>query len=642
MKAKTRSLLAVLLALIMTVSLVTAFAEGDSDVITYADAVAWDGCYDVVVVGFGAAGAVSARAAAEEGATVLVLEKAPEGNEGGNSRYCAQMFVYGNDNEEATYEYFRALAGDHTVNEAMLRVYTNGIAHLEDTVSALFDIPKEDFVDMICNPITAAQSPEYPELPGSDFIAPISSNKGAISDSFLYFKMKDAAVGNENVDVWYESPAIHLIQDPSSKTIIGVQAERDGELVNIRALNGVVLACGGFENNREMTETFLGITEHGVLGTLYNTGDGIRMAQEVGAKLWHMNVYEALSNVGGSSYIVPEGERGKMVSNSALLSGSSMVISGGGTRFINETIAPRHGHVLNGDVYENPQFPQRYFVLVDDAQFQKAMAVEANLGAYAYLDGYEYITTADNLTALAEALDIPADKLAATVSIFNDSVESGVDPVCGRDTATMAHFDGDGTVHAVQIIPNILNTQGGPMRNENSEIVGLNDKPIPHLYSAGELGGITTLQYQGGGNMAECLIFGQLAGKNAAAPKDPLPEYKIEKVESDYKYLPGVVNDAVKEAADVELAEKQYYGEGQGIGGTVALTVTLNDDGEIVAIDIIQQNETQGIGSIAIEQLPDAIIAAQSVDIDGVTGASMTSRAIFDAVRQALEEAGVQ
>ena len=637
MKSRMRAFCAVLLSVSMAVPCMTAFAESGEDYLTYADTIAWDGCYDVVVVGFGAAGAVSSRIAADEGASVLVLEKAPEGNEGGNSRYCAQMFAYGNEDEEATYAYYRALAGDHTVNEDMLRVYTNGIAHLEDTVSELYGIPKENFVDMIINPITAAQSPEYPELPGSEAIAPISSNSGAISDSFLYNTMRSAVEDRDNIDVWFESPGKHLIQDPVSKAIIGVQAERDGKLLNIRALNGVVLACGGFENNNELTETFLGITEHGVLGTLYNTGDGIIMAQEVGAKLWHMNVYEALSNLGGSSYIVPEGSRGQMVSNSALINGSSMVISGGGTRFLNETKAPRHGHVLNGDVYENPQFPQRYFVLVDEAQYEKAMEVEANLGAYAYLDGYEYTTSAENLEALAEALDIPYEQLAKTVEVFNDSVESGYDPVCGRDTETMAHFEADGPVYAVQIIPNILNTQGGPMRNENAQIIGLDDEPIPHLYSAGELGGITTLQYQGGGNMAECLIFGQIAGRNAAAEKDPLPEYKIEAVESSYEYMPGTVNDLAKQTTDVELGENQFYGEADGMGGKIGVVVTV-EDGQITAIDVVEHNETPNIGEVAVAELPDQIIAAQSVEIDGVTGATVTSTAIFTAVEQALSQ----
>ena len=69
------------------------------DGMTYADTIEWNGEYDVVVVGFGGAGAVAARYAAEEGARVLLIDKAPLGNEGGNTRYCGQLIVYSEDKE---------------------------------------------------------------------------------------------------------------------------------------------------------------------------------------------------------------------------------------------------------------------------------------------------------------------------------------------------------------------------------------------------------------------------------------------------------------------------------------------------------------------------------------------------------------
>ena len=68
--------------------------------ITYADTIAWDGEYDVVVVGFGGAGSVASITAADVGASVLLTEKAPEGHEGGNTRYCGQVIVYGEDYED--------------------------------------------------------------------------------------------------------------------------------------------------------------------------------------------------------------------------------------------------------------------------------------------------------------------------------------------------------------------------------------------------------------------------------------------------------------------------------------------------------------------------------------------------------------
>ena len=76
---------------------------------------------------------------------------------------------------------------------------------------------------------------------------------------------------------------------------------------------------------------------------------------------------------------------------------------------------------------------------------------------------------------------------------------------------------GPGPFYAVELSPSMLNTQGGPRRNETARIVRPNGTPIPRLYSAGELGSIYSYLYQGTGNIGECLAFGRVAGRNAAA-----------------------------------------------------------------------------------------------------------------------------
>ena len=71
--------------------------------------------------------------------------------------------------------------------------------------------------------------------------------------------------------------------------------------------------------------------------------------------------------------------------------------------------------------------------------------------------------------------------------------------------------------YAVELSPSMLNTQGGPRRNEEGQIVRPDGTPIPRLYSAGELGSIYSYLYQGTGNIGECLAFGRISGCNAAA-----------------------------------------------------------------------------------------------------------------------------
>lgn len=96
----------------------------------------------------------------------------------------------------------------------------------------------------------------------------------------------------------------------------------------------------------------------------------------------------------------------------------------------------------------------------------------------------------------------------------------------GGETRNVRPFDGK----AYYVLPcraTILNTQGGPERNADCQIVDAFGDPIPHLYGAGECGELTVCMYQGGTNVASCFIFGAIAGRSAAAPKDELASYGL-------------------------------------------------------------------------------------------------------------------
>ena len=97
--------------------------------------IAWDGAFDVVVVGLGAAGASAVIAAAESGASVLVVDKAPEGSEGGNSRYSSQLFASATNKDEAL-AYVGALAGGYYVPADVLDAYAQGLCDVRDTLVA--------------------------------------------------------------------------------------------------------------------------------------------------------------------------------------------------------------------------------------------------------------------------------------------------------------------------------------------------------------------------------------------------------------------------------------------------------------------------------------------------------------------------
>lgn len=203
----------------------------------------------------------------------------------------------------------------------------------------------------------------------------------------------------------------------------------------------------------------------------------------------------------------------------------------------------------------------------------------------------------------------------------------------------MAPIEGN-SFYAVEVCTDILNTQGGPRRNENAEVLDTAGEPIPHLYSAGELGGMTAFQYQGGTNIAECIIFGKIAGENAAKEKEALPAYTAaQPVESEIRFTPGSTTDlAESQAPEVELGENEYLGVSHnGMGGDVYVKVTKDGD-TIANIEVIQHSETPGISDPAFETVPAVIVAANSTEVDGASGATISSNAIKEAVNDALSQ----
>ncbi|MBS0644958.1 MAG: FAD-binding protein, partial [Proteobacteria bacterium] len=128
-----------------------------------------------------------------------------------------------------------------------------------------------------------------------------------------------------------------------------------------------------------------------------------------------------------------------------------------------------------------------------------------------------WVKKADTLEALAGAIGVPASTLCETVAQWNGFCAAGRDEAFGR-TLMQAPF-GAGPYYAVELSPSMLNTQGGPRRNERAQIVRPDGSAIPRLYSAGELGSIYSYLYQGTGNIGECLAFGRIAGRNAVAER---------------------------------------------------------------------------------------------------------------------------
>lgn len=616
-------------------------ASAGGEGFTFADTVAWNAEYDVVVVGFGGAGGVSAVYAADAGARVLVCDKAPLGEEGGNTRFAAQMCVSGTD-PDATYRYYEQLAWHFDYDEGMLRTYTDGICQMEDLLKHLgADKP---FV----RPNGSIVTPEYPEYEGGEAIVEWFATEGMYNSSLWRLIRKNVVDRADAIDVWLESPATRLVQDPRSRTIVGVEIDRKGEKTLVRAKRGVVLSCGGFENNREMIQDYLGAARLTPLGTLHNNGDGILMGIEVGADLWHMEAYESLGILSGNAWAVEEGNRAlletaKLSPTSPLISldseaygkGSVVLVGDDGSRFVDENGKHRHGHVYSCGVWRMPVANYTPHLVFDSVQYQ-----ELKDGGYLTEEREAILKKADTPEALAEIIGADPEVLARTLADFDKFAAEGRDYQFNRAPESMRPFDG-GTLYAAEFRPLVLNTQGGPRRNKNAEVISTQGDPIPHLYSAGELGGITPFQYNSGGNLAECMVFGKIAGTNAAAEKDELPAYEpLAAVEPAISYEPGAASDVKpEEGADVQLAAGEYLGVGSGgMGGDITVKVAYAD-GTIASVEVVSESETPEIGGKALETLTAEAVAKNTADVDAVSGATLTSTAFMAAVKDAISQA---
>lgn len=587
----------------------------------------WKANYDVVVLGFGGAGATAARFAADNGAKVLIVDAAPYGHEGGNTRYSAQLIATAN-NLDKIRKYYRGLTNPLDLSDEIIDVFTEGMTNIHEYVKKYLGVEPVSFTnDFKFEGKSDVPPQEYPELEGNETMDYTMVSNGWFNAA-LWKKLREEVLKRkDSIDVWYDARAVHLIQDEDSKVIKGAQIVKDGQTIDVLAKRGVVLTTGGFEDNKEMIQNYLGVSKLSPLGTLYNRGDGIKMAQEVNAKLWHMWNYETLGVLHGISFDTSEGKRAKLIlSWNELSHGSIFMIADDGMRYFDESEANRHGHIKDHGQWRVPKTHEKPYIIFDQTQYE-----EIQNSKIPYDEFNQKLIKAESILELSNKIGVNPKGLEKQVKIYNQAAETGSDIQFNRTADSMRAFD-DGPYYAIKMGYDVLNTQGGPQRNAKAQILDLNEKPIAHLFGSGELGGICTNQYQGGMNLAECLIFGKIAGENAAKVTDEVNEDASDQYNGINELVDG------NQVEDVSLAENQSLGSSDaGIGGKLVVRVT-QDGNRISNVEIIQDHESEDVGKKALEELPKKIVEANSTDVDAVSGASSTSRAIKEAVKDALSK----
>ncbi|MDF2925741.1 MAG: fumarate reductase/succinate dehyfrogenase, flavoprotein subunit [Paenibacillaceae bacterium] len=245
---------------------------------------------DVIVVGFGASGGVSAVSAYDSGAEVIILEKM---SRPGGSSILAGGALKAVHDVEAGVAYLTHTQGGR-VDEQRIRTFAEGLYELPDYLQKLAEA---DGAKIAVRPSQGGAG-VYP-FPGADtfytvFVQQIpgfegydwSSTGGNLNGQRLIRLLSDN-VEKRGIPVHYNSPVKRLVQDGSG-AVIGVEAQLEGKPAVIRARKGVILASGGFEFNEKLKKEYLEATPVYSMGNPGNTGDGVLMAQKAGAALWHM------------------------------------------------------------------------------------------------------------------------------------------------------------------------------------------------------------------------------------------------------------------------------------------------------------------------------------------------------------------
>ena len=495
----------------------------------------WDYECDLLVIGYGGAGMWASLIGADEcGQEVIVLEKAPvEG--GGNSRINNGEWTIVEENEKDRFKkYIKAFTHGKTPDN-MIEAWVNECARNTEYAD------KYGMTYEVSEVALAGAIPEYYFL---DDNAYEGSCKLSSVDGFgmLTFRELDAQREKLGVQVLFDCHDERLIQNPETKEIVGAYTMIGSEEKTVKARKGVIMTCGGFEFNEDLKNEYLKCYPFKFEGWQYNTGDGIKMAEDVGAKLWHMDMVISMYSMWTRD---PENDFSILY----FMPGFSYFnVNRLGKRFVDDTAmgSPHNGwHTLLHfddaiDDYDRIPtwciFDQSCF---DAGKLSTSQGDFFECGNFASdlpdsvraWDGWSqdnkaelekgWIIKGDTIEELAKKIKdfdhwMDPETLKATFDEYQEFCEAGKDARFDRDAKTLKALDA-GPYYAVSIYPGSCSTLGGPMKNEHGQVLDTAQNPIPRLYAAGCFGNFQAHSYGiTGGNNSENMVWGRIGGRHCA------------------------------------------------------------------------------------------------------------------------------
>jgi len=449
--------------------------------------------YDIVIIGAGGAGLTAAIEAKAAGADVIVLEKMPMA--GGNTLISGAEYAAANN-------WIQKREG----------IEDSAELHMQDTLKGGDNLAKEELAKIMAeNALAGAEwlrdevgviwEDELMFFGGHSVkrsLIPLGASGREIITKLV------AKAEKMDIPVLLNTKATSLITDSNGK-VVGVKAEGEDANYTFNTSKAVIIASGGFGSNVEMRVKYNPDIDGSILSTntTGSTGDGIAMAEDIGANLLGMEYIQ--------TYPICDPLTGTLLYfDDARLYGHTVIVNKEGKRFVEEL---GRRDVMSMAI--KSQTGSVCYELLDQNGFVASKLQENHGPELDYLYRNDLLVKADTLDKAAEFFGIDAAELKNTVDKYNSYVEEGKDPEFNK--RSLPSKVEVGPFYILKAAPAVHHTMGGIEINENAQVLNKDGKIIEGLYAAGEVtGGIQGSNRLGSNALADITVFGRIAGQNAA------------------------------------------------------------------------------------------------------------------------------
>lgn len=548
---------------------------------------------------------MAALSAAEKGSKVILLEK--QAAYGGATSMSSGKIPAAVTKEQVD-------AGYKDSNEAMMRdIYRAGLySQNKELLKTAVDnaTPVKEWLEKQGIKWTLETASVY--YGQSTYRIHVAEGSGANIVNTLVSRVKE----NKNIMAFTNMAVTDLISENGS--VIGAKVVKGDQTYEFKA-SSIVLATSGFGANREMIKKYTPAIKDAVPNVGKGaTGEGILWGVKLGAETAAMNAYQAYAPITFDTH--------KSL-GSAFLDNGGILVNKEGKRFISEYI----GYSPLGTAIANQTEASAWMIWDSNIQ-------EKNIPTKKVITEKE-LFTAKTPEELAKLIGVDEASLVNEFNLYQAGIKKGEDYL--NRTKLPDNFTAP--FYATKVTADYRHTQGGLVINsKTAAVVKTDGTEIPHLFAGG---GVTEgfssngdSNYMAGNGLLQAFVFGRIAGQSAA--QDVKTPVNADEFKAQAEKLESISNSGVTKVkvSDATYKDGSYKGTGKGMNGEINVTVTVKGS-KVSEVKIDANKETVGIADPAIKNIPANIVKANGTEVDVISGATMTSKGIIEAVNNALKTA---